>query len=105
MRKHRLSISLAGSAVAAGTALGTAIATGQPASATVAGPKPANAVAQQGVLAALPTTASATTFGRSLALGSLMEQGGDVKALQTAYAFHGFHLAIDGVFGPQTEGV
>ena len=38
MRKHRLSASIAGSAVAAGTAIGTAIATGQPATAAPAQP-------------------------------------------------------------------
>ena len=105
MRKHRLSASFASSAVAAGAVIGTAIVTGQPASAAPAGPKPASLAVDHLVLAAVPTAPAAPTFGRELTLTSPFERGADVRTLQSRYEAHGFHLAIDGIFGPETEGV
>ena len=103
MRKHRLSASFAGSAVAAGAVSGTAVGTGQPAGAAVPGPKPASPAADHLVLAAVPTAGVAPTVGRGLTATLPRTRGGDVQTLQAAYAWHGFHLAVDGVFGPQTD--
>ena len=112
MRKHRLSASFAGTAVAAGAAITTAITTGQPANAAPAttGPKPASPEIGDLVLAAahVPNVSLASVSGysgRYLSLSSPWEVGTDVRAIQFAYASHGFHLAIDGIFGPETEGV
>ena len=104
MRKHRLTASFARSAVAAGAVVGAAVATGQPASAAAAapGPNPTSAAADHLVLATVPT---APAFGRELTLGAPWMRGPDVLTLQSRYEAHGFHLAVDGIFGPETENV
>ena len=108
MRKHRLSASFASSAVAAGAAIGTAIATGQPAgkAASTPGPKPVSPEVDHLALAAVNVPTATPAFpGRDLTLTTPWQLGADVQTLQSRYAAHGFHLAIDGIFGPETEGV
>ena len=105
MPKRRLSASFAGTAVAAGAVVGTAITSGQPAGAPATpGPKPARPEVDHHVLAAV-TSPSVPPLDRDLTLTSPWIGGEDVRTLQSRYALHGFHLAIDGIFGPQTDGV
>ena len=114
MRKHRLSASFAGSAVAAGAAIGTAMNTGQAANAepAIPGPKPASPEIGDLVLAAIPhfpNLAATTAFpGRDLTLTVPLQRGEDVSTLQSRLELHGFQLprwGVDGIFGPETEGV
>jgi peptidoglycan hydrolase-like protein with peptidoglycan-binding domain len=111
MRKHRLSVPFASSAVAAGAVIGTAITAGQPAGATAITPgqKPASPEIGDLVLAAIPQLPSLTAVdqfpGRSMSLAAPWQVGDDVKTLQQQYAAHGYDLVVDGIFGPQTAGV
>jgi peptidoglycan hydrolase-like protein with peptidoglycan-binding domain len=75
------------------------------AAATNATPAPAPATKPTPAPAAKPTTttpatATATQISRLLAYGS---RGADVKLLQTLLVNNGYTLAIDGIFGNQTQ--